>query len=50
MLQKITATMRRNQDRARARRDYRILLSLEDHILHDIGVPRQEVLARLAGL
>jgi uncharacterized protein YjiS (DUF1127 family) len=49
MLKKITSAVRRSLDRARTRHDLRMLLSLEDHVLRDIGVGRHEIHARLAG-
>jgi uncharacterized protein YjiS (DUF1127 family) len=47
MLGKIMAAVRRNQDQARTRRDYRKLLSLDDHLLRDIGLPRYVIRARM---
>jgi uncharacterized protein YjiS (DUF1127 family) len=46
---KIKAALRRNEDRARARREIQMLLGLDDHVLRDIGVRRDEIHARLAG-
>ena len=42
MLQQIKAAFRGSTERARHRRDYRALLQLEDHLLRDIGIPRDE--------
>jgi CBS domain-containing protein len=50
MLNRITVALRRNQEKARTRRQDRTLLSLDDHVLRDIGVRRHEILARMAGL
>ena len=46
MLQQIAEAYRRSQERARHRREVRALLSLEDRILRDIGLHRDEVRAR----
>jgi uncharacterized protein YjiS (DUF1127 family) len=47
MLQHITEAFRRSQERARHRREVRALLALEDHILRDIGLRRDDVRARV---
>jgi uncharacterized protein YjiS (DUF1127 family) len=49
MLKHLKAAVHRANERNRARRDYVALLSLDDHLLRDIGVKRSDVHARLAG-
>ena len=50
MLHHITEAFRRSHERARHRREVRALLSLEDHLLRDIGLQRDEVRSRIARL
>jgi uncharacterized protein YjiS (DUF1127 family) len=47
MFEQVRVAIRRSQERARRRRDYRALLELEDTFLRDIGVRRDEVRGRL---
>lgn len=47
MITTLAAAARRIRDRARQRRDYEALLSLDEHLLRDMGVRRGDVLARL---
>jgi uncharacterized protein YjiS (DUF1127 family) len=47
MFQHLQTAIKRSQERARHRRDYRALLELEDHFLRDIGVTRAEVRGRM---
>ena len=46
MLHHITEAFRRSQERARHRREVRALLALEDHLLRDIGLQRDDVRSR----
>ena len=48
MLKQLKAAVSRASDHARHRRDYAALLDLDDHILRDIGIERDEVRARAA--
>jgi uncharacterized protein YjiS (DUF1127 family) len=48
MLTRITEAMRRRRSRAQSRRQHLMLLDLEDHRLADIGMRRDDLLARLA--
>jgi uncharacterized protein YjiS (DUF1127 family) len=50
MLRKFRAAIHASADRARHRQDFRTLLSLDEHILRDIGLPRDEIRARLLGV
>ncbi len=50
MLHTIKLTLRRHEERARARRDYRCLLQQDDHVLRDIGMDRDEIRQLLANL
>ena len=45
MLNGLRDAFHRSSERARNRRSYRALLELDDHILRDIGLPRDEVRA-----
>ncbi len=49
MLQQLKSVVRGAAERARHRRDYQALLELEDHLLRDIGLPRDELRARFRG-
>ena len=46
MLHQITEALRRTQERARHRREVRALISLDDHLLRDIGVRRDQIRSR----
>jgi uncharacterized protein YjiS (DUF1127 family) len=48
MFQQLKLAIRRSQERARHRRDYRALLELEDAFLRDIGISRDEVRGRMS--
>jgi uncharacterized protein YjiS (DUF1127 family) len=47
MFGRITQAYRRSQDRARQRREYKALMAMEEHLLRDIGVSRDEVRSRM---
>ena len=49
MLTQFKEAIRRQGDRARNRRSYRALLELDDHLLRDVGIPREEIRARMIG-
>jgi uncharacterized protein YjiS (DUF1127 family) len=49
MLTQFKEAIRRRGELARSRRGYRALLELDDHLLRDLGIPREEVRARLSG-
>jgi uncharacterized protein YjiS (DUF1127 family) len=49
MLNQLKDAIRRQGERARSRRSYRALLELDDHLLRDLGIPREEIRARLSG-
>jgi uncharacterized protein YjiS (DUF1127 family) len=49
MLTQFKEAIRRQGERARSRRSYRALLELDDHLLRDVGIPREEIRARLSG-
>jgi len=48
MFQQVKVAIRRSQERARHRRNYRALLELEDAFLRDIGLRRDEVRGRMS--
>jgi uncharacterized protein YjiS (DUF1127 family) len=48
MLDTFRSVIRSTRQRARDNRDYRTLLQLDDHLLRDIGVGRDEVRARMS--
>jgi uncharacterized protein YjiS (DUF1127 family) len=50
MLQHMTNAFRRSPDRARSRRAFACLVSMDDHLLRDIGVHRGDVRSRVFGL
>ena len=43
MLTELRNAVRRSAEQARNRRAYRTLLELDDHLLRDIGLPRDEL-------
>ncbi len=47
MFQHVKVAIRRSQERARDRRNYRALLELEDAFLRDVGITRDEVRGHL---
>jgi uncharacterized protein YjiS (DUF1127 family) len=47
MFSRITEAFRRSQERTRRRREYQALLSMEEHLLRDIGISRDEVHSRI---
>ncbi len=47
MLTQLKEAIRRSGERARHRRGYRALMRLDDHLLRDVGIPRDEIYARL---
>lgn len=49
MLQNLRGALRDAATRARHRREYQALLKLDDHLLQDIGLPRDEIHARVTG-
>jgi uncharacterized protein YjiS (DUF1127 family) len=49
MLQHFKGAVRGVSERARQRRVYRTLMQLDDHLLQDIGLPRDEIRARFRG-
>jgi uncharacterized protein YjiS (DUF1127 family) len=48
MFRRVKVAIRRSQERARHRRNYRALLQLEDAFLRDIGLDRDEVRGRMS--
>ena len=49
MLQHLKGALHGAATRARHRREYQALLKLDDHLLQDIGLPRDEIRARVIG-
>ena len=47
MFRHVKVAIRRSQERARHRRDYRALFELEERFLRDIGLDRDEVAGRM---
>jgi uncharacterized protein YjiS (DUF1127 family) len=47
MFNRISEAYHRSQERARHRREYWALMSMEEHILRDIGISRDEVRSRM---
>jgi uncharacterized protein YjiS (DUF1127 family) len=47
MFDRFRAAIRAAADRAHQRQDYRALLALDEHLLRDIGLPRDEIRARM---
>lgn len=49
MLKTIVSQVETARARARRRRAYSQLLELDDHILHDVGLRREDIRAHLRG-
>jgi uncharacterized protein YjiS (DUF1127 family) len=47
MLQNLRAAIRGASERARHRHEYAAMLNLDDHLLRDIGIRRDEIRARI---
>ena len=50
MFMELKAARRRSQERERHRREYEAVLGMDEHLLRDIGLRREEARRRLAQL
>jgi uncharacterized protein YjiS (DUF1127 family) len=49
MLHPLKSAIRRSKERAQKRREYELMLRLEDHVLRDLGIDRDDIRARMTG-